>query len=85
MIPHRRYHHAHHCIFVSENSFADLSLTVGTAVITYGNFIQAVLNFLIMALVVFLLRSWVSTAFLIAKGRGARRPWHLLVLSEEKV
>lgn len=42
-------------IFVSENSFADLGLTVGTAVITYGNFIQAVLNFLIMALVVFCL------------------------------
>lgn len=42
-------------IFVSENSFAYLSLTVGTAVITYGNFIQAVLNFLIMALVVFCL------------------------------
>lgn len=42
-------------IFVIENSFADLSLTVGTAVITYGNFIQAVLNFLIMALVVFCL------------------------------
>ena len=42
-------------IFVSENSFADLSLTVGTADITYGNFIQAVLNFLIMALVVFCL------------------------------
>lgn len=40
-------------IFVSENSFASLSLTVGSAVITYGNFIQAVLNFLIMALVVF--------------------------------
>ena len=42
-------------IFVSDNCFADLSLTVGTAVITYGNFIQAVLNFLIMALVVFCL------------------------------
>lgn len=40
-------------IFVSENSFSDLSLTVGHAVITYGNFIQAVLNFLIMAFVVF--------------------------------
>lgn len=40
-------------IFVSENSFSDLSLTVGSAVITYGNFIQAVLNFLIMAFVVF--------------------------------
>ena len=42
-------------IFVKENSFADLSFTVGSAVITYGNFINAVLNFLIMALVVFCL------------------------------
>ena len=33
-------------IFVRENSFADLSVTVGSAVITYGNFIQAILNFL---------------------------------------
>ena len=40
-------------IFVRENSFADLSVTIGNAVITYGNFIQAILNFLIMALVVF--------------------------------
>lgn len=42
-------------IFVSENSFSDLSVTVGSAVITYGNFIQAVLNFLIMAFIVFCL------------------------------
>lgn len=42
-------------IFVNQNSFANLSLTVGTAVIAYGNFIQAILNFLIMALVVFCL------------------------------
>ena len=40
-------------IFVSEASFADLSVQVGGAVITYGNFIQAVLNFLILAFVVF--------------------------------
>lgn len=40
-------------IFTSSISFAELSLTAGTAVIAYGNFIQAVLNFLIMALVVF--------------------------------
>ena len=40
-------------IFVSQASFADLSLQIGGAVITYGNFIQAVINFLIMALVVF--------------------------------
>lgn len=40
-------------IFVQANTFSDLSLTVGSAMITYGNFLQAVLNFLIMALVVF--------------------------------
>lgn len=40
-------------IFTSSISFAELSVTVGSAVITYGNFIQAVLNFLIMAFVVF--------------------------------
>ncbi len=40
-------------IFVKENSFADLRVTIGSAVITYGNFIQAVVNFLIMAFVVF--------------------------------
>jgi len=42
-------------IFVSENSFADLSVSIGSAVITYGNFIQAILNFLIMAFIVFCL------------------------------
>ena len=36
-------------------SFAALSVTVNGAVIAYGNFIQAVLNFLIMAFVVFCL------------------------------
>lgn len=42
-------------IFTSSVSFADLTLNVGPAAITYGNFIQAILNFLIMALVVFCL------------------------------
>lgn len=42
-------------IFTSSVSFADLALEIGPAVITYGNFIQAVLNFLIMAFVVFCL------------------------------
>ena len=40
-------------IFTNSISFADLAVEVGPAVITYGNFIQAVLNFLIMAFVVF--------------------------------
>ena len=42
-------------IFTGSISFADLSVEVGSAVISYGNFIQAVLNFLIMAFVVFCL------------------------------
>ena len=42
-------------IFTDSISFADLAVKIGPAVITYGNFIQAVLNFLIMALVVFCL------------------------------
>lgn len=40
-------------IFTSSISFAELSFTVNGAVIAYGNFIQAILNFIIMALVVF--------------------------------
>lgn len=42
-------------IFTSSVSFAELTLNIGPAVVTYGNFIQAVLNFLIMAFVVFCL------------------------------
>ena len=42
-------------IFTSSVSFADLSVDIGPAVVTYGSFIQAVLNFLIMAFVVFCL------------------------------
>ena len=42
-------------IFTSSVSFAELSVNIGPAVIAYGNFIQAILNFLIMAFVVFCL------------------------------
>ena len=40
-------------ILVGRVSFSDLVLTIGSAEIAYGNFIQAVLNFLIMAFAVF--------------------------------
>ena len=40
-------------IFTNSLSFADLAMKIGPGNITYGNFIQAVLNFLVMALVVF--------------------------------
>ena len=42
-------------IFTSSITFADLSIEAGEAVIAYGNFIQAVVNFLVMAFVVFCL------------------------------
>ena len=42
-------------IFTSSVSFAELSVNIGPAVVASGNFIQAVLNFLIMAFVVFCL------------------------------
>ena len=40
-------------LFTGSISFAALSVTIGGAVITYGNFIQALLNFLVMAFIVF--------------------------------
>lgn len=42
-------------ILTGSISFADLSVSIGGAVITYGNFIQAALNFIVMAFVVFCL------------------------------
>lgn len=42
-------------IFVGEDTFADLMLKIGDAEIRYGSFLQAVLNFIIMAFVVFCL------------------------------
>jgi len=48
-------------IFVQSSSFADLSLSVGGAVITYGTFMQAVLNFFIMAFVVFCMVKGINT------------------------
>lgn len=42
-------------IFVSESSFSDLYFYINGATITYGNFLQAVLNFFIMAAVVFVM------------------------------
>ena len=58
-------------IFVSEASFVDLSLQIGGAVITYGNFIQAVINFLIMAFVVFCM---VKAVYGIARKKDAAPP-----------
>lgn len=40
-------------IFVGAETFAALTLNVGGALITVGNFVQAILNFVIMAFVIF--------------------------------
>lgn len=42
-------------VIIGGIDFTGLALTVGNATITYGNFIQAVVNFLIIAFVIFLL------------------------------
>jgi len=40
-------------IFVDADSFSSLAVTIGKATITYGNFIEAVLNFIIMMFILF--------------------------------
>ena len=40
-------------IFIGQDTFASLVFTVGGAQIAFGNFIQAIVNFLIMAFVIF--------------------------------
>ena len=42
-------------IFIGKDSFSNLAFSIGTATISIGNFIQAVINFLILALVIFCL------------------------------
>jgi len=42
-------------IIIGGIDFRSLSVVIGTATLNYGNFIQAVVNFFIIALVVFLL------------------------------
>jgi large conductance mechanosensitive channel len=42
-------------IFMGGINFSDLTITIGNAVIKWGDFVQAVIDFLIIALVIFLL------------------------------
>ena len=69
-------------IFVSEASFADLTVTVGSAVVAYGNFIQAVINFLIMAFVVFCMVKAVNR---VARKKEAAPPPPPAPSGEEKL
>ncbi|MGJ8545900.1 MAG: large conductance mechanosensitive channel protein MscL [Sulfitobacter sp.] len=47
-------------MFVGGVDFSGLSVSVGEATFTYGNFIMAVINFLIVAFVVFMLVRYVN-------------------------
>ena len=58
-------------ILVGRVSFADLTLTLGEAQIAYGNFIEAVLNFLIMAFVLFCILKAVNTVMDLGKKKLA--------------
>ena len=69
-------------VFVSEASFAILSVSVGVAVITYGNFIQAVLNFVILAFVVFCMVKAVNR---VARKKEAAPPPPPAPSGEEKL
>ena len=44
------------------NDISDLSIKIGTANLAYGSFLQAVVNFLIIALVVFMFIKIINTA-----------------------
>lgn len=47
-------------IFMGGVDFGGLQATFGDAIFTYGNFIMALINFLIIAFVVFMLVRWVN-------------------------
>jgi large conductance mechanosensitive channel len=47
-------------IFIGGIDFTGLAITVGDAAIGYGNFIQMVINFLIIAFAVFVIVRWVN-------------------------
>jgi large conductance mechanosensitive channel len=62
--------------------FTTLAITVGDANITYGNFIQAIINFLLIALVVFLLVRWINRMMPKAPAAPAGPSEEVLLLTE---
>lgn len=71
-------------ILTGSMSFAKLEVNIGPAIITYGNFIQAVLNFLVMAFVVFCLVR-VINRFHRKKEEAAAHPAPPAPSNEEKL
>ena len=72
-------------IFTGSISFAEQSVTIQGAVITYGNFIQAILNFLIMAFVVFCLVKTMNRLHRKRKEASAEPPTPPAPSNEEKL
>ncbi len=65
--------------------FSSLSFTVGDAVILYGNFIQAVINFFIIALVIFFIVRGVNKANAMAFGEEEEEEEEEEVPAEEQL
>ncbi len=61
-------------LFMGGVDFGGLSASVGEATFTYGNFIMAVINFLIIAWVVFILVKMVNRAKDAAMGAEEEKP-----------
>ena len=55
-------------VFMGGVDFAGLTATVGEATFTYGNFIMAIMNFLIIAFVVFMLVRYVNKVKAASEG-----------------
>lgn len=68
-------------ILFGEPSFDDLTITINDSVIRYGTFITALVNFLIVAFVVFMIiKAWEKMQELRASGEDEPEP---LTVSEE--
>lgn len=65
--------------------FTSLSVTVGDAVIAYGNFIQAIINFLLIALVIFFMIKGLNRAQTMAFGEKEADPTTPEPTTEEKL
>jgi large conductance mechanosensitive channel len=72
-------------IFLGGIDFGDLAITIGKAEIRYGSFIQASINFLIIAFVVFILVTSINKlqeTFLGSKDEEGKREDQIQLLTE---
>lgn len=72
-------------IFLGGLDFSALSITVGSAKIMYGSFIQAVINFLIIAFVLFIIVKFVNSIHLVKKEEKPAEPSPEELASKEEI